>query len=294
MISSTYEYIMKNPICKNPNCNKEIITKTKLGKYSQHCSNECRYASPRSGKQYRESPPVCYLGGCDNEVPWNKDKRIWNKYCCIECGKKGRSAEVSKTKLQNSKPKIDNRQIVKCSCANCSNIAILRNKKGTIHAYCSDTCRNIGRVINQNNTFNINYGVDRPSQNLEIFEKSQKNGKKLRDFMFNTGTVVRVRGYEPKALKCLEENNYTEPDLIVDLKLMPKIWYMQDNIKHRYYPDIYVPTENLIIEVKSTFTYNRQLEKNLLKRQACVDAGYTFKFMIFDKDENLLEVEDDK
>jgi len=27
----------------------------------------------------------------------------------------------------------------------------------------------------------------------------------------------------------------------------------------------------------------------MLKRQACLDAGYNFKFMIFDKDGNLLE-----
>lgn len=285
---------MKNPICKNPNCNKEIITKTKLGKYSQHCSNECRYASPRSGKQYRESPPMCHLGGCDNKVLWNKDKRIWNKYCCFECGKKGRSIGVSKTKLQNREPKVDNRQIVKCSCANCLNIAILRNKKGTIHAYCSKTCRNNGRHENQKRTCMASYGVEFPMQNNNSFNKQQKNAKTLRPYMFNSGVSVMVRGYEPKALKCLEENNYTEPDLIVDLKLMPKIWYMQDNIKHRYYPDIYVPTENLIIEVKSTFTYNRQLEKNLLKRQACLDAGYDFKFMIFDNNGNLLSVEDDK
>ena len=110
----------------------------------------------------------------------------------------------------------------------------------------------------------------------------------MRPFVFKSGTEVMVRGYEPKALKYLEDNKYTEDSIIINLKLMPKIWYNEDNIKHRYYPDIYIPKENLIIEVKSTFTYNRHLGKNLLKRQACLDAGYNFEFMIFDKDGNLL------
>lgn len=285
---------MKNPICKNPGCNNDITTITLTGKYNLHCSNGCRYASPRNGRQYREEPPVCYISECNNKVSWNKDKRIWNKYCCIYCGKKGRSAEVSKTKLQNKKSKQDNRQVIRCSSPNCTNIAILRKKKGTTRAYCSDICRNTGLVINQNKTFNNKYGVDRPSQNLEIFEKTQISGMKLRAYVFNTGDRVMVRGNEPKALHHLEERGYTSNKLITDLKLMPKIWYNEDNTKHRYYPDIYIPAENLIIEVKSTFTYQRQLIKNHLKRQACLDAGHNFKFMIFDNNGNLLNIENDK
>ena len=72
---------------------------------------------------------------------------------------------------------------------------------------------------------------------------------------------------------------------------------MADNKKHRYYPDLYIPKDNLIIEVKSQWTYNSQQKwynTNLLKRQACIAAGYKFKFMIFDKDGNLLDTENDK
>ena len=47
--------------------------------------------------------------------------------------------------------------------------------------------------------------------------------------------------------------------------------------KHRYFPDFYIPKDNLIIEVKSTFTYNKELEKNLLKEQCVKDAGFKYK-----------------
>ena len=42
---------------------------------------------------------------------------------------------------------------------------------------------------------------------------------------------------------------------------MPAIWYEMDNIKHRYYPDIFIPCENRIIEVKSTYTLKCELKK---------------------------------
>ncbi len=276
--------------CKNPKCNKEILTFTRLGKIPKHCSVECRYASPRGGKQYIEQPPICFLEECNNDVTWHKEKRIWNKYCCLDCGKIGRSHEVSKTKTEQNLllPKIDDRQIVKCSVFECQTFTPKRKKKNVLYAYCCDECRGIGLVRNQTQTFREKFGVDRPSQNTYIFEKSQKNGKKLRKYIFKSGDEVSVRGYEPKALRLLESEGYTKNDIVVSSKEMPKIWYEQ-NGRHRYHPDIFISDENLIIEVKSTFTYNIELEKNLLKQQACLDAGYNFKFMIFDKDGTLLD-----
>ena len=52
----------------------------------------------------------------------------------------------------------------------------------------------------------------------------------------------------------------------------------------KYYPDIYIPKDNLIIEVKSKWTYSGKpewLETNLLKQQATIVAGYNFKFLIY-------------
>ena len=37
--------------------------------------------------------------------------------------------------------------------------------------------------------------------------------------------------------------------------------YYIDDKKHLYYPDIYIPEYNKIIEVKSTYTYNKDVEK---------------------------------
>jgi hypothetical protein len=53
-----------------------------------------------------------------------------------------------------------------------------------------------------------------------------------------------------------------------------------DNKYHFYYPDFYLPKYNLIIEIKSSYTYDRFLEKNNSKQKACLELGYNHIFII--------------
>ena len=55
---------------------------------------------------------------------------------------------------------------------------------------------------------------------------------------------------------------------------MPKIEYNLNNTIRRYYPDFYIPKDNLIIEVKSMWTYKIDLEKNLAKQKAVQNLIY--------------------
>ena len=50
-----------------------------------------------------------------------------------------------------------------------------------------------------------------------------------------------------------------------------------------YYPDIFVKSENKIIEVKSTRTFELDRKKNLCKRDGCISKGYNFNFYIWHK-----------
>jgi len=47
-----------------------------------------------------------------------------------------------------------------------------------------------------------------------------------------------------------------------------------------YYPDFYLPKYNLIIEIKSSYTYEKFLEKNNSKQKACLELGYNHIFII--------------
>jgi hypothetical protein len=56
--------------------------------------------------------------------------------------------------------------------------------------------------------------------------------------------------------------------------------YEYEGETHRYYPDIYIKSENKVIEVKSTYTFNKEKEKNLLKRDSVINKNINFKFII--------------
>lgn len=122
------------------------------------------------------------------------------------------------------------------------------------------------------------YGVEHQAQNAEVHEQQQK----FRSYKFtlDTGYEITYQGYENVAIKKLLET-YNETEVVIRRKDIPLFWYLgEDEKQHRYFPDIFIPSENLIIEVKSTRTYNCEFNKNQLKKKACLDAGYNFKFWI--------------
>ena len=112
-------------------------------------------------------------------------------------------------------------------------------------------------------------------------EKQQKNSYFWKDYILPSGKIIKVQGYEPQALDYLLENIYLENEIITQKRNIPTIQYFTlDDKKHKYYPDFYIPKDNLIIEVKSTWTWKCKLQKNLLKIKATIDAGYKFQLMI--------------
>jgi len=52
--------------------------------------------------------------------------------------------------------------------------------------------------------------------------------------------------------------------------------------RRRYYPDIYIKSQNKIIEVKSDYTFHKDYEKNLAKAQGVLALDYDFEFRIYD------------
>lgn len=124
------------------------------------------------------------------------------------------------------------------------------------------------------------YGVDNVMQIPEVIEKQQKNAFKRKEYILPSGNIIYLQGYENLAFDLLL-SNYNENDLIHRKGDVPNIFYLKNSTKHRYYPDIYIPKENLIIEVKSVYHFYNQYDLNMSKRQACFDNNYYFLFIIF-------------
>lgn len=133
------------------------------------------------------------------------------------------------------------------------------------------------------------YGVEWVSQVKEIHEKQQKNGYTFKDYKFPSGKVIRVQGFEPLALDILLET-VSEEDILTGYTKVPVVWYEMDSKKHRYYTDIFIPSQNKCIEVKSDFTFYKEMEQNLLKQEATKLLGFECEIWIFDKNKKLIEI----
>lgn len=126
------------------------------------------------------------------------------------------------------------------------------------------------------------YGVEYPTQLVEIQEKAAHTAKSYKEYKTPAGKIIKVQGFEPYALNELYKL-YSEDDIVTDRKLVPRIEYIDNDIKKYYFPDIYIKSINKIIEVKSTWTYKTNEVKCNLKGKACIDKSYLFELWIYDK-----------
>ncbi len=105
-------------------------------------------------------------------------------------------------------------------------------------------------------------------------------------YKFNNGKEVKVQGYEHLVLSLLENKYKIKQDDIIT-QFDNEIYYTFIKKYHKYFPDIYIKSLNKIIEVKSDYVYKKELQKNIIKKKACLYLGYHFEFWIFDRKHNL-------
>lgn len=134
------------------------------------------------------------------------------------------------------------------------------------------------------NTCLIKYGVEWVMQNALIAEKSLRLRFKRKEYLYPSGRIDLVQGYEPFALNNLINIELiTEGHIITSRTKVPEVWYIDNNDKkHRYYVDIYIPSQNRCIEVKSVYTASLTPDILLLKKQAVINNGYQFEMWIYD------------
>ncbi len=134
------------------------------------------------------------------------------------------------------------------------------------------------------------YGVPYPNQNAEMMEKTSKNSYKIKTYTLPSGKEIKYQGYENYALDELIQN-YEETDIITGVKNVPTIWYNDtDDKKHRHYVDIFIPSENKCIEVKSTWTFKKKKDNVLEKQTTAKEKGFNYEIWVYDKDGNKVEI----
>ena len=141
------------------------------------------------------------------------------------------------------------------------------------------------------------YGVEHGFQSKEIQEKCINNRMSnpfiMKEFIFPSGRITYTLGYENIMLNILiNEKNIDEDDILTNHKC-PKIkWIDDNNIMHTHIPDIYIKSENKIIEVKSKYTSREEcMPMILLKKKYAEIEGYTYKIYIINGKTKNIEYE---
>lgn len=115
------------------------------------------------------------------------------------------------------------------------------------------------------------YGVYNYMQNPEIFIKNQKSRFALH---LHDKINLNYQGtYEKDFLDLCFRSNIT-------VKKGKRFQYFFEDKVHYYFSDYYIQSKNLIIEIKSSYTYEVELEKNLAKKKATIENGYNYLFII--------------
>jgi hypothetical protein len=124
------------------------------------------------------------------------------------------------------------------------------------------------------------YGVDNVMQIPEVFYKQQLSGKKIKETIID-GVGIQYQGYEDKGIRFLLDLGYHINDIKIGKGKVPVIPYTFKGKSKIYYPDIYIPKDNLIVEIKSDYTMQKEFELNIAKKEATIQQGYQFDFLIF-------------
>lgn len=138
------------------------------------------------------------------------------------------------------------------------------------------------------NTMVERYGVQKPMHCSEIQAKVANSKRKSKKFKMPSGQNVHIQGYEHFALELLLKQ-FNEDEIRIHSGV-PSIIYTFDEITHYHFPDIFIPSRNKIIEVKSGYTFKADFKKNLAKRSSAILKGYDYEIWIFGRNKKELKI----
>lgn len=128
------------------------------------------------------------------------------------------------------------------------------------------------------------YGVEYCSQNPDIMDKITRHMYKMKEYKLPSGKIIQIQGYENYGLdQLLTKDNIDEHDIVTGCKNVPTIWYEDETgKKHRHFVDIFIPSKNLCIEIKSTWTAKKNSHTIFLKQNAGKALGYGYEIWVYD------------
>ena len=134
------------------------------------------------------------------------------------------------------------------------------------------------------------YGYENLLMHPDVIKKSAASNSLGKEYTLSNNTVVKIHGYEGVAYDKLIQVYGFKSIIYQPFNHSSKLTYVNVNEhNHKYYPDFYIPNENLIIEIKSRWWYDAngrkgyegRLINNQRKRQCAIDAGYNYQLWLW-------------
>jgi len=134
------------------------------------------------------------------------------------------------------------------------------------------------------------YGAESAMQCPELFRKAQSTSFHRKPYISPDGKTFMVLGYEGVALDEILKEEGIKTVYAGEDPEIPVFQYVGDDDKtHYYYPDIYIPEENRVIEIKSIYTYNQDPEKTLCKALK-VSENHLFELRLYNHKKEIVEI----
>jgi hypothetical protein len=273
------EEIEEIPLCKECNLNRvNFSNRNKEWRYLDFCSTKCGRINKDVIEKYKTTNRERY--GVDN---FSKTDMFRKKMLSINREKYGTDWYMTSDDFREKS--------IKTSLLKYESTSYVKSK------YYKDKIQK---------TYRLRYGVDWYSKSEDFIIKFRKtclerygfehfmlsphfsNSAKIqfKNYILPSGELIKIQGYENFALDILFKE-YSENDILVsnsDIRSHLGVFnYMYEDKNRTYLPDIYIKSSNKIIEVKSKWTYELEIEKNILKRKSCIDNGISFEFWIFNR-----------
>jgi hypothetical protein len=219
-----------------------------------------------------ENDNICVI--CGNKTQLHvKILYGYRNTCCKKCENENRRNSVISANNQNKDKILQKRKdtcIKKYDVDNPFKSETIKKKikKTTEEIHGNENYRNIEK---SKQTCIERYGVENPTQwnnsynaGLRIHTKTYKNTK-----LFYQGS------YELDFL-----NKYY--DIYPDMQRAPSIKYVLNGKDRVYFPDFYIPSLNLIVEIKNSYLAKRYKENITAKEKATIANGFNY-IIIVDK-----------
>jgi len=240
--------------------------------------------------------------------PCNKGNKIGLALRTEEKVFKAKYLTGRKLKLVSTFTKMNASHTFKCTCcgskfdALAANVA-LRNS-GCPDYSCANHKARVNCLANHGVSYNAQrpstkkkfkatmlrrYGVEHPSQVAEFAAKNRSYKHKP----YTLGDKeIRVQGYEPLALDyILAYHNVTSQDIECGAgSRIPNISYMYKGKSCVYFPDMYIPKFNRLVEVKSQYTWDKAKDRTRAKALACIAQGFEFTLLVMNPDGTLCKL----